>query len=291
MAFELQRRETRPIVPGVPSVDVAADSHGDVVSGTGQTGAGEKSIGTITLPAGGPWIIWGVWGYVVPATATPAEAVEGHMRLNAKTGDVIPNPSPSKFPLPALPSFLGATQAASKVPLNVWPVSFEAPGKGVIELLYNQANVMTVAPEVVLGLLFGKTVPVGRPIRFIDRVRAAVNGAGDTVVGTITLAEKATRITHVGGILVQDNVVVAAEELIGFFRLASDDIRMQPMNMPFSAVYGAGLGTVIEAQSAQVPRMIPVEIPTPGGARIDCFVDLNTAVTNDAEVKIFIAYE
>jgi len=279
------------VQPRPPGADVVADTHGDVVSGTGQAAAGELSIGNITLPAGGPWTIWGVWGYVVPATATPGEAVEGHMRLNARTGDVTPNPSPSRFPLPALGSFLGATQATSKCPLNVWPTNFEAPGKGVIEMLYTQATLLTVAPEVVLGLLFGKTIPTFRPFTFIDVVRAQVAAAVDTLVGTITLAEKARRITHVGGILVQDNVIVAAQELTGFFRLASDDIRMQPMNMPFSAVYGAGLGTVIENPTVQVPKMIPVEIPTPGGARIDCYVDLNTLVTNAAEVKIFVAYE
>ncbi len=291
MALELQRRVagppiTRPVLP-----DIAADTHGDVVSGVGQAGAGEKTIGSITLPAGGPWNIWGLWGYAVAATSTPADSIAGSMRIRASSGDIVPNPAPARFPTPMLGSGLGATHAVSMVPLNIWPVNYQAPGKGIIEMLYTNDIALTVAPQIVLGVLFGKTVPSMRPITFIDRVRAAITAAADTSIGTITLAEKATRVTHVGGIMVQDGVMVAGEELTGFFRLASDDIRMPPMNLPFSAVFGAGLGTVIEQPNAVKPLMLPVEIPTPGGARIDCFVDLNTAVTNAAEVQIFIAYE
>jgi hypothetical protein len=37
-------------------------------------------------------------------------------------------------------------------------------------------------------------------------------------------------------------------------------------------------------------EFIPVNIEVPRGARIDCFCDLNTAITNGADVEIFIAY-
>jgi len=122
-------------------------------------------------------------------------------------------------------------------------------------------------------------------------VRAQTILAPDTFIGQLVLAEKATRITAIGGILVQDNVITTIEELIGFFRLSSDDVRMPPAQFPFSAVYGGGLGALIEDGVAQTPVMIPVNIPVPGGGRIDCFVDLNTALTNAAEVEIYIAYE
>ena len=44
-------------------------------------------------------------------------------------------------------------------------------------------------------------------------------------------------------------------------------------------------------RASSSPVIIPVNIPVEGGARIDCFVDLNTAVTNAAEVLIGITYE
>jgi len=271
--------------------DVESDTHSVIVTGAGGTAAGETVIGTVTFPAGGPWKIWGLFGFMVNATKTAAEVVCGNMRLNSVSGDIEPNPSPSRFPLGAVGSILGATGAPAMHRLHIWPVDFTAPGKGVLQLIVNQPVGNTVAPQCVLGVMFGKTVPTGRPIRYIETVRAQTNLAVDTVIGQILLAEKATRITHVGGILVQDNVMTTAEELIGYFRLASDDIRMPPAQFPFSAVFGAGIGAAIDAGLAQIPKMIPVEIPTPGGARIDCYVDLNTALTNAAEIQIYIAYE
>ncbi|MBA7577504.1 hypothetical protein ES708_19357 [subsurface metagenome] len=281
-------RELRPVTP---RGEMVSDTHSAIVTGAGGTAAGETVIGTITFPAGGPWIIWGVFGFMVAATPTAAEVVAGNMRLNAASGDIVPNPAPSRFPLSAVSSQLGGTLPLTQHPLKIWPTAYEAPGKGVLQLIVNQAVGNTVAPECLLGVLFGKTVPSVRPIIYIDSVRAQVAVAVDTAIGTVTLAEKATRITAVGGILCQDNVITTVEELIGYFRLSSDDVRMPPAQFPFSAVYGAGLGALILNTGAQVPVMIPVDIPVPGGGRIDCFVLLNTAVSTAAEIEIYIAYE
>lgn len=290
MEMAVARREMRP-VPRAAVPELESDTHGSVVAGAAGTAAGETVIGTITFPAGGPWKIWGVWGFMVAATPTAAEVVAGHMKLNAVSGDIIPNPAPSRFPLSAVGSMLGATLPVQMHPLQIFAVDYETPGKGVLQLIVNQAVGNTVAPQCVLGVLYGKTIPVQYPIRFIDRVRVQTALAVDTAVGTITVAEKASRITAVGGILVQDNVITTAEELLGFFRLGSDDVRMPPALFPFSAAYGAGLGALILAGVAQRPVMIPVDIPIHGGGRIDAFVDLNTALTNAAEVQIYIAYE
>jgi len=279
------RRELRP------TAELAADTHGAIVTGAAGTAAGETVIGTITFPAGGPWLIWGVYGFMVAVTPTAAEVVAGNFRLNAVSGDIIPNPAPSRFPMSAVGSQLGATLPSVLHPLKIWPVQYEAPGKGVMQMIVNQAVGNTVAPQCLLGVLFGKTIPSVMPIRFIDTVRAQVAAAVDTLIGTVTVAERATRITAVGGILAQDNVITTVEELIGYFRLASDDVRLPPAQFPFSGVWGGGLGALILTGGAQVPVMIPVEIPVEGGARIDCYALLNTLVTNAAEIEIFIAYE
>jgi len=284
-------RQVRPAAPPRGGPELVSDTHGAVVVGAGGVVAGETVIGQIIFPAGGPWKIWGLWGFMVNVTMTAAEVLCGNMRIDAVSGDIVPNPSPSRFPLGAIGSILGATGPQQMHPLKVWPVDYEAPGKGVINLIVNQPVGNTVAPQCALGVLFGKTVPSMVPIRFIDTVRVQTNLAPDTAIGQLTLAEKATRITAVGGILVQDNVITTVESLIGFFRLSSDDIRMPPAQFPFSAVYGGGLGALIEDGVAQTPVMIPVNIPVPGGGRIDCFVDVNVATTNNFEVQIYIAYE
>lgn len=277
------------LVGGVNSGQV--DSHCAIVSGAGSVAAGDTSLGTITLPAGGPWVITGVFGMIAAATATPAECFGGHVRLVSLDGDVDPNPAPSRFPTGFGGSFLGATHPVSHNRLQVFDCEYTAPGKARIEIIYNEASAVTVATQVVAGIMFGKMRPEKRPIKFIDRVRAAVTSAADTSVGTITLSEKATKITFVGGVLVQDGVLTTAEELLGFFRLSSDDVNMAPSQWPFQAAYSAGLGALIGNNEVVQPCLIPVSIAVPGGARIDAFVDLNTAVTNAAEVEVFICYE
>ena len=291
MAMPLGPPERLPAVRPRGVAELESDTHGAIVTGAGGTAAGETVIGTITFPAGGPWRIWGIYGFMVATTPTAAEVVAGHMRLNAVSGDIVPNPAPSRFPLPAVSSQLGATLPTTQHPLRIWPVDYEAPGKGVLQLIVNQAVGNTVAPQCLLGVLFGKTVPSMVPFRFVDYVRAQVAAAVDTAIGTVTLAEKATRITAIGGILCQDNVITTVQNLIGYFRLSSDDVRMPPAQFPFSACYGGGLGALILNTGAQVPVMIPVDIPVPGGGRIDCFALLNTLVTNAAEIQIYIAYE
>jgi hypothetical protein len=86
-------------------------------------------------------------------------------------------------------------------------------------------------------------------------------------------------------------VLTTAEELIGFFRLASDDVNLVPAQYPFPMAFSAGLGALIQGASFTPSGFIPVDIPIVGGARINCFVDLNTAVTTAAEVQVYIAYE
>ena len=281
--------------PGVGAINALpggqVDSHCAVVVGAGSTAAGDTSLGTITLPAGGPWIIMGVFAQVAAPTATAGECFGGHVRLVSLDGDVDPNPAPSRFPTGIGPSFLGATHPVTHNELMVFDCEYTAPGKARIEIIYNEASAVTVATQVVAGIIFGKTRAGKRPIKFINRVRAAVTSAADTSVGTITLSEKAVAITYVGGVLAQDGVLTVAEELLGFFRLSSDDVNMAPSQWPFNAAYSAGLGALIANNEVVLPKMIPVIISVPGGARIDCFVDLNTAVTNAAEVEIFIAYE
>jgi len=271
--------------------EVETNTHGSVVAGAGSAAAGPTTIGQITLPAGGPWMIFGAWAQVVAATHTPAEAVGGHFRFDPASGDLTPDPSPSRMPTFGDSSGLNTTGGRIQSALNIFPVAWEGAGKAVINCIYEQAITITVAPQVVMGLLYGKTIPERLPAPFYDLARGTITATADTAVGTITLAEKATRITGVCGILQQDGVVVAGEELTGFWRLASDDVQMPPMQLPFNTVFGAGLGATIPGNGQSMINFIPVDIPIIGGSRINSFVDLNTAVTNAADVEIFLAYE
>jgi hypothetical protein len=267
------------------------NTHMAVVAGAGQTAAGQATIGTLTLPAGGPWIIHHIFGTVARATATAGELNGGQFRIETVSGDIKPQPSPSWFPLIESGSSLGATIDQSVCPLHLYEVNYEGAGKAVFNLIYRQETAVTAAPQLVLGVAFGKTRPVKVPMICSDVVRAQVTSAADTAIGTITLAESASKITGIYCVATQDNVLTTGEELTGFCRLASDDIDFTPMQIPLSNAYGAGLGALINNAPALNHDYIPVDIPVLGGARVNCFVDLNTAVTNAAEVAVFIAYE
>lgn len=271
--------------------EVETNTHGSVVAGAGSTGAGDTIIGQITLPAGGPWKIFGAWCQAVASVHTPAEAVGGHFRFDPASGDLTPDPSPSRLPVFGDSSGLNTTGGRIASPLNIFPVSWEGAGKAVINCIYHQSIAITAAAQVLIGLLYGKTIPEKKPAPFYDVARGLIQAGADTAVGTITMAEKASRILGVCAILHQDGVVVDGEELIGFWRMASDDVKLPPMQLPFNNVFGAGLGATIPAPGQGPINFIPVDIPIIGGARINTFVDLNTAVTNDADVETFIMYE
>lgn len=271
--------------------ELETNTHSSIVVGTMGIGAGDNAVGAITLPAGGPWLIHDVFCQVVSVTPTAAESVGGHFRFDPASGDLTPAPAPSRFPVFESGSSLGATIDRGHCPLNLFPVNWIGAGKAVINCVYHNAIAGTVGTEVVLGMMYGKARPEKKPLVFSDVARAAVAVTADTAIGTITLAEKATKIVGICGILSQDGVLVTVESLTGFFRLASDDVKLPPMQLPFNNVYGGGLGALIQGGNQGPINYIPVDIPVEGGARINAFVDLNVAVSNAADVEIFIAYE
>lgn len=270
---------------------IEENTHSMCIAGAASSATGDALLGTITLPADGPWLIHTVWGQMVSATATAGEAVGGSIRIEAAQGDIDPNPAPARFPFYVSGSNLGATIDEAAVPLNFYPVEWNAPGRATLNIWINNVVATTVAPQAVVGIIFGKTRPENKPIVYCDNVRGTVTVATDLAVGTLTLSERATSITGVCGVLLRDNVAVAGEELIGFWRMASDDVNVVPAQFPFNNAFSAGLGALINAGTIGRLKFLPVDIPIVGGARINTFVDLNTAVTNAAEVSIFIAYQ
>lgn len=249
-------------------------------------------VGNITLPAAGDgWKIYGAWGYGVIDTAGAAEASFGHMRIESVSGDITPNPSPSRLPLAGIPSYLGAATGKPLVPLTLWRVEWNAEGKAVIGMHYVNECAKTAADQVCLGLIFGKVLPEPRPIVFMDRVTAAVAAVGTTLVGTINLAERASRITGIGCQVVQDLVSTAAQEILPYFILTSDDVDFAPAQWPCQFASCIGLATNHGLNNAVVPTLLPVDIPIIGGARINCSINFLTAVANAAQVQIYIAYE
>ncbi len=267
-------------------------THGLVVSAAGNATVVEALIGSIELPTrGNPWALHDLNAQVVRQTATAAEMVGGRFGIDSASGDMDPDPAPSNFPVFESASFLGATEPVSTCPLFNYRMNLKAAGKANLNLNYTQAIAATAAPLVNIGVNFGPNIPQMQPFKFCDRVRAAQAAAANTQIGTIQLSEKATKITGIMGVLKQDGVLTTAEELTGIFSLRSDDVDLVPSFWLFNEVHGAGLGALIGSGYSTAPKPHIVDIPVPGGARIDCFVDLLTALTNPADVEIFLFYE
>jgi hypothetical protein len=268
-------------------------THALAVTGAGGTAAAAKTqIGSnLTLPAGGPWIIHHIWGQVAMITTVPDEGTGGQLIIESASGDISPDPAPGKYPMIGSPVHESANSNISAVPLNLWPTHWEASGKAVISLSYLNHLAIATGSIVAAGIIFSDGIPEVRPLVFCDSVYTSFAATAETSIGTITLAEKATRIVGILADLNKGDTATAAEAIVATIRLASDDIKMPPAQYPCNRAFNAGDGTIAGECSTPQSQFIPVDIPVAGGARIDVYATTTASVTGNADVAVYIAYE
>ncbi len=245
----------------------------------------------ITLPAGGPWTIFGIWGNVAKRTTLPDEGSGGRLIIEAKSGDLTPDPAPGKYPLIGNSATNSANSGQTENALNIWPVNWQASGKAVISLSYQNITTITTGSAVAAGIIFGDAIPEKRPLVFCDGVSASFASATEQSVGSITLAEKATRIVGIFADINKLDAWTTGEPIIGTIRLASDDIKLPPSQYPFNRAFNAPDGTAVGGASTGQAQFIPVDIPVIGGSIIDIFATTLLSVTGNADVNVYIAYE
>ena len=120
----------------------------------GTTALASTQIGAdIVMPAGGPWLIHDIWAQVVKATTIPDQGTAGILHIQSLSGDMRPDPAPGKYPIIGSCVSESANVAISAVPLNLWPVHWEAAGKASLRLNYIQQLAMTTASEVACGII------------------------------------------------------------------------------------------------------------------------------------------
>lgn len=268
-------------------------THAQAVVGVGATGAAVKTIigAALTLPAGGPWTIHDLWGMVAKKTTIPSEGTGGQLIIDSLSGDISPDPAPGKYPMIGNPQCSSANSSIAAMPLNLFPVNWSAAGKSVISLSYLNQLAITTGSITAAGIIFGETIPEKRRLVFCDGVYASFASATEQLVGTIVLAEKATRIVGILADLNKGDALTTAEEVLATIRLASDDVKMPPGVYPCNRCFDAGDGTVAGECSAPRSDFIPVDIPVTGGSRINCYATTSCSVTGNADVQIYIAYE
>lgn len=268
-------------------------THGIIRTATGGTGAGARTaIGAnITLPAGGPWIIHGLWGQVAKVTTIPDQGTGGILELTSVQGDVEPNPAPANFPLIGACVSESANSAISANPLQIWDVNYTAPGKAQLRLFYTNDQAITSGSQVLGGLLFGNEIPVKRPAPFCASILSQFAATAENDFGTITLSENATRIVGILADVNKADAATGAEAIAATIRLSSDSIIFQPGEYPCNRVFNASDGTAAGQASTPLSQIIPVDIPAVGGAIITVFGTSTQSVTGNISIRVFIFYE
>ena len=268
-------------------------THAIARTGASGTAALSKTqIGAdIILPAGGPWTIFGLWGQVAKVTSVASEGTGGQLIIDSLSGDLEPDPAPGKYPMIGNPSCSSANFGQAALPLNIWPVNWLAAGKSAIKLSHMTHLAISAGSMCAAGIIFGDTIPERRPLVFCDSVYNAWAATTETLIGTITLAEKANRIVGLLFDLNHGDALTVAEETVVTCRLASDDIPLPPSTYPCNRVFDSGDGTVEGECSAPRSDFITVDIPVQGGARINVYGTSTTSVTGNCEVLAYVAYE
>jgi len=268
-------------------------THCKTVAGTGPTAADTiKQIGPdISMPAGGPWTIFGVFAQVAKVTAVASEGTGGILLVDSLSGDISPDPAPAKWPLLGTIAQMGANHGPAAMGLNIWPVNWEASGKATLKLSYHAQLAITAAPQVQAGILFGDSIPGIFRAPFCASVSTAFAAATEQSVGSIILAEKATRIVGILAELNKGDTWTVAEPVIGYVRIASDSVKLQPATFPCCYCYDSADGTPAGESGMPRAEFIPLDIPVEGGAIINVYAKTPISVTGNAEVRVYIAYE
>lgn len=268
-------------------------THALAVTGTGGTSAlAQTQIGSdITLPAGGPWTIFGLWGQVAKVSTIPDQGTGGALIIRSLSGDITPDPAPGTYPMIGTPVSESANVAISAVPLNIYKMNLSAAGKSVIRLDYLNQLAITTGSIVAGGIIFGDSIPENKPLLFCDGVRASFASAAETSIGTITLAEKATKIVGIFCDLNKGDAATAGEAIMATVRLDSADVMLPPAQYPCNRAFNASDGTAVGQSSVAQSQFIAVDIPVVGGARINVFATTTVSVTGNADVQVYLAYE
>lgn len=245
----------------------------------------------ITLPADGPWIIYGIWGQVVKRTTVPDEGTGGIIELISLQGDIEPNPAPSAFPMVGSCVSESAAAAISAVPLNIWPVNYTAPGRASLQLFYTNDQAITTGSRALGGILFGNEIPGPTRGTFCASIVSQHASASENNMGTITLSQNATRIVGILADCNKADAATAGEEIAATIRLSSDSINFQPGEYPCNRAFNASDGTAVGQATTPMSSFIPVDIPVVGGAIITIFDTSTISVTGNISVRVFILYE
>lgn len=249
------------------------------------TAATEVSISTITLPAGDNWKI-----QAIALTCVCATQVEGNLelRMRCNSGDVSPNPSPFKIPIPSFTAQQTTPAVAHSLQPFVVRTNFRAAGKSILEFfIFNRGATATYYYSVSI-IIADQNIDMPSAIVYSDSSSANVTATTETSLGTITISESAKKLTGVCCFGIPNaSAFAASKTLSGKLRLDSNDVLLTPFDVPMTAFSGSSTAPNITVPT--IPFWYPLDVPVPGGARITGYVTEQIAV--DADITFWIAYQ
>lgn len=261
--------------------------------GTGALTSGETvQIGeNIILPANGPWLIYNVWSQAILVDKAINDGVVGLIILDS-SGDVTPDPAPGQFPLVSHSTRqTGFANVSDFTRVNFWRTRLIAPGKSQIQLKHTSQHTLATAPVLSVGIIFDKMIPILRYSPWSANVSKAVSTNVETLLGTIIISESAKRISSLYCDFFMTDFLAADQNIIGTFRLDSDDIDLTPSIYPAFRAYAATAGNSNALSTSIDIEPIILDVTVPGGARINIFCTLNAAVTTPVIAQCFLTYE
>ena len=113
----------------------------------------------------------------------------------------------------------------------------------------------------------------------------ALAGVTKTLIDTITIPAKATKITGIWAYVHQPGMTTL-EMSSGILELESDDVSLNPLQLPLECVTATTNGAV-----AFVPRILPCNIDVTGGARIRGYGTLDMALTTAEKARFGLITE
>jgi len=246
--------------------------------------------GIITLPAYGPWIIHNVWCHAILDNTSEVSGLLGYLKVDSFSGDIIPDPAPGLYPVPVKNATVDPRVDIISSYIVNYPVNWKASGKAQIQLMWASTDTPSQVPRIHAGIIFGPAPPVPSPFVFSDLVFDDFTNADVVPIGTITLAEKATRIVGIYCDVVVHLPTVANSGHFFEVRIESDDVELLPASYPCLRGYHGYETTSKDPGPNPDLSFLDVSIPVTGGARIDCFIDQVNPSASTKRGIVGIAY-
>lgn len=118
---------------------------------------------------------------------------------------------------------------------------------------------------------------------------SAKTATGDTVktlIDTLTVPAKAKALVGVWAEAYCGAGMTTLENITGILELESDDINLQPMQLPLDAVVITGTGVGIVQ-----PKVWPMNVPLNGGEKIKAYITMDLALTIANTARVGFVYD